>query len=868
MSLAAEPRKHQAAAEPHKHSIAAGPRKSDDAAGPQQPAGTAAPRRSGIAAGLRRVRRGGLLGEVGSEQEMSVNRLLFAGVFALYLPTLGAPILAEGLRMLAVWSACAVLIILHIRLRPVPSPSRRAFALLADIGSLSWFLHFGGAWAAPFFPVYLWIALGNGVRFGTRWLLAGMTAFVLGFGTVALTTPFWQALPHLATGLLIGPVILALYAGRLIRKLSQARLAAEQASEAKTRFLAGVSHELRTPLNAIIGMGGLLRETSLDTEQQEMARTIDDAARGLLGQINGLLDISRIEAGATVMRAESVDLPELLVEMRGLLLAQAREKGLALRLHATPRTPLRILSDRAALCDILLNLGGNAVKFTSAGSVTIALDVEPGEGDALLLRLEVCDTGIGIAEAAQARIFERFAQADETIAGRFGGTGLGLALCKGLAGLLGGEIGVRSRPGEGSTFHVTIPARRDPAPLPAAAGPELPALLLAPDLAMAAPVAAGLASLGVAAVPRAVAAETVLAIWGAGAGAPPSQLLACAPPGSLPAPEEVAAALRGTGPAAGWPVFALTEGAGPGLPDPLCRRRVAGMLPATPTAADWAMPLALARALLPRPAAPVLRVPASAAMRILVADDNRVNRLVVQKILEREGHAVTLVTDGEEALDAMEAGGFDLVLMDLNMPGTDGVTATKLYRFAALGRPHLPILGLTADATPQAAERCRAAGMDGCLVKPIEPAQLAAAVAAHAPRQGSEPAPPAEVPRGVQTRAQPTVAPALDPVVTAELVALGGPQFAAALRADFLADAREVLRTLEAAAARGDAARFRSAAHALRSSAANIGARGVFALSSTAEALPAAEVPIDGQRQVALLAEELERISAAPDQAP
>ncbi|MBK1658646.1 response regulator, partial [Paracraurococcus ruber] len=297
--------------------------------------------------------------------------------------------------------------------------------------------------------------------------------------------------------------------------------------------------------------------------------------------------------------------------------------------------------------------------------------------------------------------------------------------------------------------------------------------------------------------------------------------------------------------------------------------------------ADWAMPLAMARALLPPAPAAALRAAAVPPMRVLVADDNRVNRLVVQKILEREGHAVTLVADGEEALDAMEAGGLDLVLMDLNMPGTDGITATKLYRFAALGRPHLPILGLTADATPEAAARCRAAGMDGCLVKPLEPAQLAAAVAAHAPHQpdgeasgkavpAARPATaraatplPAVTPIGSHPRFRAAPPAGLDPAVTAELVALGGPRFAEQLRADFLADAAVVLRTLEEAAARGDATRFRTAAHALRSSAGNIGARGVQALCAAAEALPMTEVALTGSRQAALLAEELQRLDDA-----
>lgn len=837
----------------------------------------AAPRRPSI---------GGLRGVVGTEQEMSFNRLIFAAVFALYLPTLGAPILAAGLPLLGIWASCALGIFVHIRLSPAINTPRRAFALLLDTGVLSGFLHLGGAWAAPFFPVYLWIALGNGFRFGPAWLFAGMTAFVAGFGTVALTTPYWHALPELATGLLLGPVILALYAATLIRKLSQARLAAEQASEAKTRFLAGVSHELRTPLNAIIGMGGLLRSTPLDGGQQEMAQTIDMAARGLLGQINGLLDIARIEAGATEMRAESVDLAALLTEIRGLLLAQAREKGLLLRLHVTPRTPRRILADVSALRDILLNLGGNAVKFTTSGSITIAIDAtprpapeagqamapggEPPAGESLLLRLEVSDTGIGIGEAAQARIFERFTQADDSIAGRFGGTGLGLALCKGLVELSGGTLGLRSQPGEGSCFHVLLPVRRDPTPDPAL--PALPAqlLLLAIDPAAAAPVGTTLARLGLAVVPRAVPPATYAALWGS-ASAAPAMLLVCAGPGDLPETEAVAAALRGSGPAADLPILALTIAAGTGaaamgLPAETLRRRVAALLPALPEPGDFAMPLALAAALLPRPVAPAVARPPVVPMRILVVDDNRVNRLVVQKVLEREGHAIALAEDGEAALDALEASGFDLVLMDLNMPGTDGITATKLYRFNAIGRRHVPILGLTADATPEAAERCREAGMDGCLVKPIEPAQLAAAVAAHAPQRAT-PAlavPPAVTPIGAHPRFRAAAPPALDPAVMADLVALGGRRFVEDLVRDFVADATEVVDALQAALAQGDVARFRAAAHALRSSAANLGARGVFALASAAEALPAAEVTAAaGSRHVTQLAEELERVRAA-----
>ncbi|WP_135466424.1 hybrid sensor histidine kinase/response regulator [Crenalkalicoccus roseus] len=822
-----------------------------------------------LPSGIRRfLRFGSLRGEAGSEQEMSFNRLLFATVFCVYLTTAGQEAADPGLYGLAIWSALALGIFVHIRLRPERCTIRRSFALLLDMGILSWFLHVGGETASPFFLVYLWVALGNGFRFGVRWLVAAMTVFLLGFGWTAWHTPFWNEKPHLSVGLLIGSCVLAAYAAVLIRKLNHARHLAEQASEAKSQFLASVSHELRTPLNAIIGMGGLLRETPLDREQQEMARTIDSAAKSLLSLINGILDFSRIEAGAARARPEPFELVPLLEEVRRMLLAQAREKGLRLSLHVTPRTPARIVCDRGHLRDILLNLVGNAVKFTEAGSVVVAADAAEAAPGRLALRFEVTDTGIGLDPEAQARIFERFTQADETIANRFGGTGLGLAICKGLVRLLGGEIGVESAPKRGSTFWFTAEALRaegeEPAP-PPLAGITATLLTTAPEAAAA--LVAPLAGAGAAVRVQGVAPAALGALWGEGETAP-AHLLLCAPEGQEPIPEEVGLALRGQGDFAEYPVFALGGPQAEGLPAPGLRRRVAALLPEEPAPGALRAALRIAAAqLLPERAETqraLVPVAEGQGLRVLVADDNGVNRRVVQKILERAGHQATLVANGEEALDALDAGSFDIVLMDVNMPVLDGIEATKIYRVTSLGQRHVPIIGLTADATPAAAERCRQAGMDACLIKPVEPARLAEILEAYCRSPAREaPASAAQVAHIASHPGFRRGTPPWDAKVLANLEALGGQDFVTGLAQDFLQDAEQLVAAMEDALDKGDLRRFRSEAHALRSGAANVGALAIRDACGAAEAIGFSDLPASGPRQLRVIAAEVERARKA-----
>ncbi len=802
-----------------------------------------------------------LRGRPDSEHEMSFNRLGFALLLLACQPLFPPPDPVVALKLVLVWAALSVGVFLHILARPGISGPRRLAALALDVGFLSIYLHIGGEAHAAFFPIYLWVVFGNGFRFGLQWLRIAMGVAVAGYLAVIATTPYWHEQPHLSAGLLGGLIVLPLYAGVLIRKLSDARGAAEAANQAKSLFLANVSHELRTPLNAVIGMGALLRDSRLDPGQREMVTTIGVAARSLLDLIDDILDLSRIEAGRMPVRVEAFDLAELLGEVRSLVAAQAQARGLRLGLHVAGGTPARVVADRRHLREILVNLAGNAVKFTEAGGVSIAIGPEEAGEGRVGLRFEVSDTGIGIAPEAQQRVFENFTQADPGIVTRFGGTGLGLAICRRLVGLLGGTMGLDSAPGAGSTFWFTIEAY--PAG-EAATRPAVGAVVLLATGRAAVDLQSGLGGLGMRAQ-RAASFEAAVALARESGcallaeaflvpGATEPGGLALAPPAWASVPIVLvgpSAAALPRGPAR-WAAATVTPNAA--IAELSVALRVAaaqGML-----TAGIAEPVAEEPAASPGP-----------GLHVLVADDNPVNRKVAARVLDRAGHSAQLVTDGDAALDALEAAAagtarrIDLVLMDVNMPGMDGIAATKAWRFMSLdGGRRIPILGLTADASPETQARCIEAGMDGCLVKPVEPAQLIEAMHGLLP-PGQPAAEIADLSR--HPRFRPAVPPALDEAAIERLRGLGGAEFLTELAADFLREGTEAMRRMAQAAAAGDPGLFRDAAHSLASLAANIGALPLHAACSAAQRLGRAEFAVRGRTETEAIGAEFERVRGA-----
>jgi two-component system sensor histidine kinase RpfC len=811
------------------------------------------------------------------EHEMILNRLAFSIAILGYVLVIilsGTPGMDAPLAIGGAYVAAAVLLFGHIVWSPGISVTRRLLAMLIDLGLLSCGLHYGGQFVAALYPFYLWIIFGNGFRFGVTYLYAATALSLAGFGLVGFTTEYWVQNQPLMLGLLSGLVILPLYAATLIRKLSDAKSQAEKANQAKSLFLASVSHELRTPLTAVIGMSDLLSGTKLDSQQHDMSRTIKASAQSLLLLIDDILDLSRLEAQQMPTNAVDFDLLDLLAEVQGMVAVRAREKGLPLGLHVTPSTPVRLHGDRRQLAQILINLAANAVKFTEHGAVTIAADGVQLDGADVRLRIEVSDTGIGISHAARDRIFENFTQADETIADRFGGTGLGLAISKQMVRLQGGEMGVESQLGAGSTFWFTLTMSRQADPELAAPGLEGVQIVM---LSVGGAVADNLFTRLAAWCRNVMVASTMEQAM---------QLLRIAPPagirrrvvildeGSFDADaDSLAAAWADLDTSAVVVAVLISAAKSPGLPPMSIRRHFVSVV--APDAVGSELPAALRVAAAggggaqqPMDGAPPGEIPRAArALGILLVDDNRSNQKVIAKILETAGHTVQIAGNGEQALDILEESTFDLIIMDINMPVMGGIEATKLYRMMALGQPYVPIIGLTADATPAAASRCIEAGMDACATKPIEAARLLEIIDQFVP-QPSQPQPVAQPARSVVTeisehpRFQGGRAPAVDLQTLANLQVLGGRDFLLDLISTFLVDGSILIQNLHSSAATGDVQSFRDQMHALRSGAANVGAKVIYEMCVSGLQIGRAELLAKGEGYAQQIEVEFERARA------
>ncbi|HEY0905634.1 MAG TPA: ATP-binding protein, partial [Methylophilus sp.] len=508
----------------------------------------------------------------------------------------------EPVALCLIYLCFGILMLINILRHPQKNEKRQWTALVMDLTATSLEQMISGPMAGIFVGIYLWLIMGYGLRYGTKFFKGCYALGVIGFSATLYLNPYWSNHQHLAYGFLLTLILIPLHTMRLQINLENAIRQADLANRAKTNFLSNISHEIRTPLNGIIGASELLAQTTLDSKQKQLLEMAGTSASTLKKLINDVLDINKIEKGKIELETQSFFLPDMLQRLNQICQPEIERKRLWLRIHIDPSAQRYFSGSLQHIEQVLMNLLANAIKFTQHGGVHVYVNTTQQFAAMSMVRFRILDTGIGIKADALPHIFDSFTQADSSISKRYGGTGLGTTIAKQLVELMAGEISVFSEEGAGTTFEVLLPLQHSEAMREA----EMNDL----DLSQVSNVV---------------------------------------------------------------PLSSHNK----------FRKKI----------------------------------------RVLIADDNAVNRMILSEILQSQHCIVKAVDSGDAALDVLEHQQFDLMILDYNMPVMNGLEVFTLYHALPGSRPLKTVI-LTADATPATQERCLQAGILRVLTKPVISKQI------------------------------------------------------------------------------------------------------------------------------------------------
>lgn len=777
-----------------------------------------------------------------SEHEQALIRILIVAIVLVYLAITYTPHAENAadqnsiLWFLAADVVFSILLFIHICVFPAVNRSRRAVGMINDAATATAVMFLTGEAGASMIGVYLFITFGNGFRYGRSYLFACQSLCLVGYASVLFLDDHWQRHQTVGWSLMVALVVLPLYVSTLLERIEQARAKAEEANKAKSTFLANMSHEMRTPLNGIVGTIDLIRTTSLDARQVELMRLLQHSVGMLRALVDDVLDISKIEAGRLTIEIADFDLHAMMNGLIGLLRPHARNKGLALTALVDPAIDYQVRGDPHHLAQVLLNLISNAIKFTERGSIEVGVALKSQSEHGVVLRFEVRDTGIGIPEDAQARIFERFVQADDSTTRRYGGTGLGTTIAKQLVELMSGSIGLRSTVDVGSVFWFEVP-------LLFAVEPPV----LSPEKAVALIVASEtdqkrvLKMVGGAFKDFRVVAEhdvEAMADDLHDKGRNVSAVFYC---GGIERAHDLFNRLSQDHRNDSTALIYVTS-AGTFVPAASELLQIQGVnlvdCDAPPKHLYNAIHAATSKAGVLGQVIDLKTILEEQrhSLRILVAEDNVTNQQIVKQLLEKAGHEVMLAADGEAALDMYESANPDIALLDFNMPERNGVEVTKAIRAMEPANTRLPIMILSASVTADARERARKAGADEFVGKPYEAAALLQSIdrmsrrSRNAERAAKHEAESARH-RGEVQDLLASSAPLLDDNRIAEVQKIAGdPDFMSRLVAGFQNDLTRLTDSLTLSIEQRNLSAVADVTHAIKGAALGIGATRLAAL--------------------------------------